>query len=470
MMNFNRKQLLFILMLLCGSGVYCFAFPAEDSDRQYRDSIYRRVMEEGVLTLSCRFSYVQNSFDINPALDGNRLELDRMNAFIRTTLADSALYVKRVRLSGFSSIEGSYAVNERLARDRVQCLKAYLDERYRLSEAVPVDISWVAEDWGSLYDYVLGARFSGREEVLRLIEETDVFRGREAQLMRVQGGRVYRWLLRDYFPKLRRVEIRVEYDLRRMLEQIYQKEFSEEEFERALAQERARLREEVRNEVLESLPRIDTVYHMGQTDIEILGYGELYSITHTEENPLYNLYYPKWGVKINLMHRAGFARGIDYSTLLPNLAVERFFTRNFSVEAGMEYSNWSYNSGKEFQGLSAYRIEPRFWLRHSKSLCCVYMGVFGQVGDFNLRRLRLDAVNGMDMLTGKYYEGGLSAGCYLPLSLYWGVDMGVRGGYRQTEGQAYEKKENGNVHLYERTSRSLRLTSIVLSLCYRWGN
>jgi hypothetical protein len=470
MINFNKKQLLFILLLLCGSGVYCFALPVGDSGKQYRDSIYRRVMEEGVLTLSCHFSYIQNSSDINPALDGNRRELDRLNSFICATLADTALYVKRVGLSGFCSIEGSYAVNERLARDRVQFFKAYLDERYQLSEAVPVDVSWVAEDWGSLYKYVLDSRFSGREEVLRLIEETDVFGGREAKLARVQGGRVYESLLRDYFPKLRWVEIRVEYDLRLMLQHTCQKEFSEEEFERALAQERARLREEVRNEVLESLPRIDTVYHTGRSDIEIQGYGELYSITHTEENPLHNLYYPKWGIKINLMHLAGFARGIDYSTLLPNLSIEHFFTRGFSVEAGMEYSNWSYNSGKEFQGLSGYRIEPRLWLRHAKSLCCAYMGVFGQMGDFNLRRLRLDAVKGVDMLTGNYYEGGLSAGCYLPLSRHWGVDMGVRGGYRQTKGQAYEKKENGNVHLYERTSRSLRLTSIVLSLCYRWGN
>jgi hypothetical protein len=501
MMRFNR-QLLLTLLLLCGSNIYCFAISAGDSGKQYRDSVYRRVIKEGVLTLSCYFSYVQNSSDINPNLGDNRHELDKLNAFIRATLADTALYVKRVRLTGFCSIEGTYAVNERLARDRVQFFQMYLDDRYRLSEMLPVDISWVAEDWGSLYDYVLNNSINGREEILRLIEETDVFGDREAQLMYIQGGRTYQWLLQNYFPKLRRVEIRVEYDLQRILQNTYQREFGEGEFDSVLAQERARLREEVREEILESLPPIDVVYNTGESKVTIQGYGELHSITHTEVRPysiassyssrpysinrpysfntrLYDTYYPKWSVKTNLMQLAGFARGFDYSNPLPNLSVEYFFTQNISVEAGVEYSNWAYDNGidkkyygngvnKEYQGMSGYRIEPRFWLRHDKSLCSFYVGVFGQAGDFNLHKLRLNAANGVDMLTGKYYEGGLSVGCYLPFSDHWGVDMGVRGSFRQTKDQYYKEEEHRMIPLYNRILGGFRLTS-VLSLSYRLG-
>jgi hypothetical protein len=63
------------LLFLCVSRVYCFSLPADDSSVQLRDSLYRRVLKEGVLTLSCHFSYVQGSFDIHPFVGDNSREL-----------------------------------------------------------------------------------------------------------------------------------------------------------------------------------------------------------------------------------------------------------------------------------------------------------------------------------------------------------------------------------------------------------
>ena len=465
---FMKKYMLCIGLFLCSPCFSCFAFPVMDSGSQYRDSVYRRVLEEGVLTLSCHFSYALNSAEINPALGDNLQELKRLDAFVRAAVSDTALYVKRVGLSGFSSIEGPYAVNERLARDRARSFRDHLEAGYSLSESVPVDISWVAEDWGGLYTMLLDVQFSGREEVLRLIEEVDVFRGREGQLMRVRGGKVYKWLLSDYFPRLRRVEIRVEYDLQRMLQDVYHRELSGVEFERALEEERDRLREEVRWELEESLPRIDTVVAYTGGALEILGLGEIYSITHTEDNRLCHLCYPEWGVKTNLLHLGGFVRG-KYTTPLLNLSVERFLARGFSVEAAVEYSNRTYNKGREFQGLTGYRVEPRFGWRHSRSFSCVYVGAYGQTGDFNLHTLRTDSGGETYRHTGTYYEAGLSVGCYIPLSLHWGFDIGVRGGYRHSKGRVYEQEDGNRYLLYDRISRSLRLSSVSLSLSYRWG-
>jgi len=467
---FMRKILLCSVLLLCGSGVCCSLLAADDPDKQYRDSVYRRVFEDGVLSLSCHFSYAQNSSEINPSMGRNQYELDKLNEFIRVALSDSSLYVKRIALGGYSSIEGAYAVNERLARNRVQSFKGFLEKEYYLSELVPIDVSWVAEDWGTLYNLVLDSRIQGREEVLKLIETVDIFRGREAQLMRIQGGKTYKQLLNECFPLLRRVEIRVEYDLQRMLQDTYKKELNEEEFEKALNDERAKLREEIYWEVREELPRIDTTVTYTGGKVEILGLGEIHSITHTEDNPLCHLCYPKWGVKTNLMHLAGFAQGIEYTTPLLNLSVEHFFTRHFSLEAGVEYSNWKYDDGKEFQGLTGYRIEPRFWLPHTKSFSCVYVGAYGQVGDFNLRTLKMDSNEDTYKLTGDYIEAGLSAGVYIPLSLHWGFDIGVRGGYRHSKGKAYEYGDDGKYQVYDRTSNRLRLNAVILALTYRWGH
>jgi hypothetical protein len=463
----------FALLLSCGGGVYGSPLQEDNPDRECRDSVYRRVIEDGVLTLSCHFAYTRNSSDINTLLKDNLRELGRLDAFIRTAVSDTALCVRRIRLSGYSSIEGTYAVNERLARDRARIFRNYLDVKYRLSEKLPVDVSWVAEDWSGLYDMVFDARFDGREETLRLIETVDIFRGRETLLMRVRGGRVYNLLLNQYFPRLRRVEIRVEYDLQRMLQRTYSKTFSEQDFERALEQERARLREEIRHEVKESLPPIDTVITYPGGKFGILGLGEIYSITHTEEErpaeeyPAYGLRFPAWAVKTNVLQLAGFARGVGYTAPLFNLSVERFFTRAFSVEVGMDYANHPYNKGKEFQGLTGYRIEPRFRLKHRRSFPGFYLGAYAQAGDFNLRTLRTDTDLQTGNLTGKYYEAGLSGGFYIPLSRHWGFDAGVRGGYRRDKGIAYEVEDDGNHYLYDRIERSLRLSAVILSVSYR---
>jgi hypothetical protein len=479
-----RRYLFFFLLFSCSVCVY--GFPDDGSGVQRRDSLYRLALEKGVLTLDCRFSYVQGSSGINPVQGDNPRELARLDAFISAAVSDTSLCVKRIGLTGFSSIEGSYAVNERLARDRVQSFKTYLEEKYSFSGLFPVDVSWVAEDWGGLYNLMLGVHFRGREEVLRLIEEVDVFRGREARLMRVQGGKVYKWLLKDYFPALRRVEIRVEYDLQRMLEE--NGKTGAQAFAFALGEER----EKIRYEIEESLPRIDTVVPYAGGRLEILGLGEIHSITVSPEvspqpSPKErgeNLAAPgslskgegrneaagyRFAVKTNLLNLAGFARGIDYTTPLPNLSLEYFLTRRFSVEAGAEYSNWKYNKGREFQGSSGYRIEPRYRLRHSRSLLGIYVGVYGQGGDFNLRTLERDSSDETYNLTGRYLEGGLSTGCCLPLSSHWGFDIGVRGGYRYDKGKVYERRDEGNYHLYDRTSKRLRLSAVVFSLSYRWG-
>jgi hypothetical protein len=299
------------------------------------------------------------------------------------------------------------------------------------------------------------------------------------------------------------VEIRVEYDLQRMLEE------NRKADRQAFAQALERERENIRHEVEESLPRIDTVVRYTGGRLEVLGRGEIYSITayervdlkpearkpeirKTEASPRPSLREreknlaasyshsrslspreswgepsPRFGIKTNLLPLSGFARGIDYTSPLPNLSLEYFFARHFSVESGVEYSNWTYNKGKEFQGLTGYRIEPRYWF-HDSSFSWFYVGAYGQAGDFNRRTLKVDSNNDTYNHTGKYYEAGLSGGCYIPLSSHWGLDIGVRGGYRHDKGSVYEIKDGVNSLLYDRVERQLRLTAVVLSLGYRF--
>lgn len=77
----------------------------------------------------------------------NSSELARLARFIRTSLSDSLIYVREITLTGYCSIEGSYAHNERLARRRANGFRNYLDSVFGLSRRYPVRTSYVGEDW-----------------------------------------------------------------------------------------------------------------------------------------------------------------------------------------------------------------------------------------------------------------------------------------------------------------------------------
>ena len=52
------------------------------------------------------------------------------------------------------------------------------------------------------------------EDVRDIILNTDVYHGREGKLMRLAGGAPYRYMAREFFPKLRRIEFTIEYNVR----------------------------------------------------------------------------------------------------------------------------------------------------------------------------------------------------------------------------------------------------------------
>ena len=74
----------------------------------------------------------------------------------------------------------------------------------------------------------------GREDILTIIDNTDIFKGREKKLMDLQNGIPYNRMMTELFPLLRRVEIVVEYDLHRIIEERFQCKLTETEFQEIL--------------------------------------------------------------------------------------------------------------------------------------------------------------------------------------------------------------------------------------------
>ena len=53
-----------------------------------------------------------------------------------------------------------------------------------------------------------------QDEIVHTILNVGVYEGREKMLMLLSGGRSYRWMERELFPELRRIECQVDYTVK----------------------------------------------------------------------------------------------------------------------------------------------------------------------------------------------------------------------------------------------------------------
>ena len=180
---------------------------------------------------------------------------------------------------------------------------------------------------------------------------------------------------------------------------------------------------------------------------------------------------PLLSVKTNLYTWAGMTPDFDYTAFTPNLSAEFFFARRWSAVASAAYADWDYDSGKCHWGVSAYSLEPRFWVNGDGCYRWCYVGIYGQLGDFDNRSVDSGRIaGGTANCTGTYWEGGLSVGCYILLDAHWGIEAGLRGGYRASDANAYDVEMP--YYYFNRNFREnhFGVTGVNISISYRFGS
>jgi hypothetical protein len=401
--------------------------------------LYRHISHEKSAVWSCYFTYAQGSGAISPGLGSNAAELKKLDRFITQALNYPALLISRIRLTGYCSIEGSYTRNEVLARERVGEFYAYLCGYYPDLHCSPHDLAWVAEDWDGLSCLVRASRMNEREEILEIIRTVPVCDSdiREALLVKLNGSHAWHFMERKLFPRLRRVELRIEYQSVRPHDagNAAQPALSSKDAQQALS------------------PELSTL------------------------NP------PHFALKTNLLLLAGVQSDFKYTTPVNNVALEYYINDHWSVEFSAMYSYWRYNSRREFQGVSGYRLEPRYRHIFPGARLEAYLGLYGRSGDYDLRFAQSatdnaqSAINNEQMTnigqptlnyTGDYWDAGASAGLFIRLAGNLGCEVGARAGYVSTNAIKYIRKYDRYLYESERGYRKLRVTDLNLSLIYRF--
>ena len=139
--------------------------------------------------------------------------------------------------------------------------------------------------------------------------------------------------------------------------------------------------------------------------------------------------------------------------------------------ASAAYANWNYDGDKSHWGVSAYSFEPRFWVNANRMYHFFYVGAYGQLGDFDNRSTDNHRMTeGTANCTGTYWEGGLSAGCYFLFNAHWGVEIGLRGGYRVSDVNTYDVEIPYNYFNRHFKEKHFGVMGVDISISYRFGS
>lgn len=151
--------------------------------------------------------FAQGSHTLSEHYGDNRQALTDLMASIRILEKSADSEVAAVVVAGFSSPEGDSRNNEGLAARRAEALKSYILARSGIHSA-QIGVHAGGIDWQGLRMLVEASDMPSRGAILDIIDNTPVWDarrqvGRHGELMRLDGGDPYRYMLREFFPKLR---------------------------------------------------------------------------------------------------------------------------------------------------------------------------------------------------------------------------------------------------------------------------
>ncbi|KAA6323122.1 hypothetical protein EZS27_027405 [termite gut metagenome] len=411
----NRLLALAILCLLC---VKLLAVLPTRENTVYRDSVYRQIIKEGGSQFNCYLSYLQGNSQVVRYFANNAQELNRLDEFIQEAITESSIYITKIYITGYCSIEGTYSFNEQLSRKRIKDFIDFLNREYDLCNLYPVESAGEGEDWEMLRTLIAGSSIPERNDMIQIINKVNNPDEREMRLRILNGGRAYKKIYDEFYPLLRRVNIRVEYDIRRMIED----------------------QNVNRDGVLGT--KIDSL--LGQ------------KVERGKKERLGIVF------KTNLMSWVGITPDITYRTFMPNLAAEVYFNDSWSVMGSITYSYWNYDKNKQFWGVSAYSVESRYWVDER-----FYFGGYVQYGDYDYC-LDVKETRRTDNYTGIYAQAGLSIGYHWQMSSLWGIEVGLRGGYQHSQTEIYDIQSPKYFLKEKLTENKIRIDGLNLSVTYRF--
>lgn len=323
----------------------------------------------------------QSKWNLDKNLGDNREVLDNIDRKLTYVEGDSIFSIRHVSVEGAASPEGSEVFNRYLSKKRAETLFDHFSKYRKLTDADKT-FEFKGRDWEAVLTLAgQDENIPYRDETLLLLQEfikdkesTGKFpKNALLRLKRLRGGKPYRYLYINIFPKVRTSRLTLEYN-RRLSPAV-------------------------------SAPMLETLVKNHIDSLEVRSITSSY-----QEIPVFQRSY-SWliGLRTNLL--------LDVLAL-PNVGIEFPMMNHYSTGANILWGWWSRNRTHYFWRAYGGDIFLRRWFGSTKKTThCLkghHIGIYAQVYTYDLE------------LGGKGEMGGKPHGNIFDHS-FWGA--GIEYGY-----------------------------------------
>lgn len=171
------------------------------------------------ITGEAYLDFVVNQWQIRPEYMNNPAELRKITDLVLDVKNDPAIEVKRISVEGYASPEGKIANNQMLSENRAKSLVEFLLAKFDYPRSI-YNVTFGGENWNGLKQKVEASDMAYRQQVLDIIESVPeainyvTNTSRKKSLMDLAGGVPYRYMLREFFPSLRKAVCRIDFDVK----------------------------------------------------------------------------------------------------------------------------------------------------------------------------------------------------------------------------------------------------------------
>ena len=282
---------------------------------------------------------------LDTAYGNNAARLSEVVSFLESVKKDSTLELVEVSFCGSASPEGGFAINRELAEKRRNSLERYVRERVSLPDGIiSRPEGFIA--WERLAELVEVSDMPHKEEAVDVLRNVPEFTynnkgvlvdSRKKHLMELQYGRTWHYMHKHFFDQIRNASV--------ILVTVRQKPVIEE-------------KTVVKEEPVVPAPA-DTTAVVEKADTIV-------AVSPETSKPFY------MALKTNML----------YDVLaVPNIGVEFYLGKNWSISGNWMYGWWKKNSSHRYWRIYGGDLAVRYWLgkkANEKPLTGHHIGIYGQ--------------------------------------------------------------------------------------------
>ncbi len=161
---------------------------------------------------SAYIDFPVDQITLYPDYHRNPAELQKIISTIDKVQEDKNVSIDNIEICGFASPESPYTHNEYLASHRAETLKDYVSNMMSL-DAQLFSVTYVAENWEGLRQYVEDSELQHKAEILEIIDSTLEPDDKEWKIKGTYPSE-YKYLLNNCYPFLRRSDYTIAYTVR----------------------------------------------------------------------------------------------------------------------------------------------------------------------------------------------------------------------------------------------------------------